>query len=99
MGKTKKLIEDFTQEELEQQLFQRANDIDFDYEEYRKSKQYVEDANKEFALHKPKYSDAEVDNAIKYAFDCIQLPPEEIGIDVYQKLFRQHFYEILNDGV
>ena len=38
MGKTKKLIEDFTQEELENQLYQRATDIDFDYDEYKKSK-------------------------------------------------------------
>mgnify|MGYP001435192546 CR=1 FL=1 len=43
-----------------------------------------------------KFSDVELYNAIKYAFECIRLPMEEVGPEVYQKLWRQHFWEILN---
>ena len=95
MGRTKNLLEGLSQEELERALYTRRDDID--YEEYRNSKEFIDEVNRKFDEHKPKYSDAEVNNALNYAFDCIQLPPEEIGIDVYKKLFRQHFYEILND--
>ena len=71
-------------------------ELNKEFEDFKNSQEYVAKVNEEFNLHKSKYSDAEVDNAIKYAFECIQLPPEEIGINVYQKLWRQHFYEILN---
>ena len=52
-------------------------------------------ANEEFALHKPKHSDAQIDIAISEAFKSLQVTSEEVGIDVYEKLFRQHFYENL----
>ena len=52
--------------------------------------------NNEFARHKPKYSEAEIDNAIKNGFASLQVTSEEVGIDVYEKLFRQHFNEALN---
>ena len=52
--------------------------------------------NEEFSKFKPKYSESELENAIGYAFDQIQLPMEEIGKDVYEKLFRQHFYEVIS---
>ena len=52
--------------------------------------------NEELSKFKPKYSESELENAIGYAFDQIQLPMEEIGKDVYEKLFRQHFYEVIS---
>ena len=51
--------------------------------------------NEQFNQLKPKYSESEVDNAIGYAFDQIQLPMEEIGKDVYEKLFRNAFYDVI----
>ena len=42
-----------------------------------------------------KHSDAQIDIAISEAFKSLQVTSEEVGIDVYEKLFRQHFYENL----
>ena len=52
--------------------------------------------NSEFAKHKPKYSEVDIDNAISNGFKSLQVTSEEVGIDVYEKLFRQHFNEALN---
>ena len=52
--------------------------------------------NEEFSRHKPKYSEADIDNAISNGFKSLQVTSEEVGIDVYEKLFRQHFNEALN---
>ena len=51
--------------------------------------------NEEFSRHKPKYSEVDVDRAISEAFKSIVVTSEEVGIDVYEKLFRQHFFENL----
>ena len=83
--KTEKAKRILTEQELQQE-----------YEEFKKSNAYADKINDELELHRVKYSDAEIDNAIKYAFESIHLPIEEIGKDVYQKLWRQHFYEILS---
>ena len=88
MGKTKNLLEGLDD------ALERADDA-YQYEQWRNSKEYVDMANEEFALHKPKHSDAQIDNAISEAFKSLQVTSEEVGIDVYEKLFRQHFYENL----
>ena len=95
MGKTKNLLEGLSQEELDRELFSRNDDDGYQYEQWRNSKEYVDMANEEFALHKPKHSDAQIDIAISEAFKSLQVTSEEVGIDVYEKLFRQHFYENL----
>ena len=88
MGKTKNLLEGIDD------ALDRADDA-YQYEQWRNSKEYVDMANEEFALHKPKHSDAQIDIAISEAFKSLQVTSEEVGIDVYEKLFRQHFYENL----
>lgn len=88
MGKTKNLLEGIDD------ALERADDA-YQYEQWRNSKEYVDMANEEFALHKPKHSDAQIDIAISEAFKSLQVTSEEVGIDVYEKLFRQHFYENL----
>lgn len=88
MGKTKNLLEGLDN------ALERADDA-YQYEQWRNSKEYVDMANEEFALHKPKHSDAQIDIAISEAFKSLQVTSEEVGIDVYEKLFRQHFYENL----
>tara|TARA_B100000925_G_scaffold105675_1_gene77921 strand:+ start:429 stop:695 length:267 start_codon:yes stop_codon:yes gene_type:complete len=88
MGKTKNLLEGLDD------ALERADDA-YQYEQWRNSKEYVDMANEEFALHKPKHSDAQIDIAISEAFKSLQVTSEEVGIDVYEKLFRQHFYENL----
>ena len=52
MGRTKNLLEGLSQEELERALYMRRDDID--YEEYRNSKEFVDDVNRKFDEHKPK---------------------------------------------
>lgn len=96
MGKTKDLLGGLSQEELESQLYYRHQDDEYQFEVWKKSNQYVDMVNEEFSKFKPKYSESELENAIGYAFDQIQLPMEEIGKDVYEKLFRQHFYEVIS---
>ena len=51
MGKTKNLLEGLDD------ALERADDA-YQYEQWRNSKEYVDMANEEFALHKPKHSDA-----------------------------------------
>ena len=76
-------------------MTKQYEDDAYQYEQWRNSKEYVDMANEEFALHKPKHSDAQIDIAISEAFKSLQVTSEEVGIDVYEKLFRQHFYENL----
>ena len=92
MGKIKRLLDE--QEYLMD--FVTEQELQQEYEEFKKSNAYADKINDELELHRVKYSDAEIDNAIKYAFESIHLPIEEIGKDVYHKLWRQHFYEILS---
>jgi len=62
MGKTKNLLEGLDD------ALERADDA-YQYEQWRNSKEYVDMANEEFALHKPKHSDAQIDIAISGADD------------------------------
>ena len=96
MGKTKGINIGYNplSGEFEDMTKQYEDDA-YQYEQWRNSKEYVDMANEEFALHKPKHSDAQIDIAISEAFKSLQVTSEEVGIDVYEKLFRQHFYENL----
>lgn len=95
MAKTKNLLEGLTQAELDRELYSRNDDDAYQYEEWKKSKEYIDMVNEEFNQFKPKYSESEVDNAIAYAFDQIQIPMEEVGKEVYEKLFRDAFYDVI----
>ena len=79
-------------------MTKQYEDDAYQYEQWKNSPDYVDMVNNEFARHKPKYSEAEVDNAIRNAFASLVVTSEEVGIDVYEKLFRQHFNEAL-DGI
>jgi hypothetical protein len=96
MGKTKEMLNDFqlSQEEIDNELYVRG-DEDFQYEQWKNSPEYVDFVNSQIALATPKYSQVDVDNAVSIAFKSLVVTSEEVGIDVYEKLFRQHLYENL----
>ena len=94
MGKTKGIDIAYNPESGEFE-YNNADDAD-QYEEWKKSKEYIAMVNEEFDKHKPKYSEADIDNAISNGFKSLVVTSEEVGIDVYEKLFRQHFNEALN---
>ena len=77
-------------------MTKQYEDDAYQYEEWKKSSEYIDMVNSEFAKHKPKYSEVDIDNAISNGFKSLQVTSEEVGIDVYEKLFRQHFNEALN---
>ena len=96
MGKSKGIDIGYNPQSGEfEDMTKQYQDDAYQYEQWRNSKEYVDMANEEFALHKPKHSDAQIDIAISEAFKSLQVTSEEVGIDVYEKLFRQHFYENL----
>tara|TARA_Y100001938_G_C7753481_1_gene265047 strand:+ start:195 stop:494 length:300 start_codon:yes stop_codon:yes gene_type:complete len=99
MGKTKGIHIEYNplSGEFEDMTKQYEDDA-YQYEEWKNSKDYVDMVNQEFAKHKPKYSEADIDNAIKNGFASLVVTSEEVGIEVYEKLFRQHFNEAL-DGI
>lgn len=70
-------------------------DDDYQFEEWKKSPEYIDYVNEQIEQAIPKYSDSQIDNAIRQAFKCIKITSEEVGVDVYEKLFRQHFFEYL----
>ena len=77
-------------------MTKQYEDDAYQYYEWKKSPEYIDMVNIEFARHKPKYSEADIDNAISNGFNSLVVTSEEVGIDVYEKLFRQHFKEALN---
>tara|TARA_B100001778_G_C18224639_1_gene466087 strand:- start:255 stop:545 length:291 start_codon:yes stop_codon:yes gene_type:complete len=96
MGKTKQLLDDFhlSDEEINQELQFRSDD-EYQYQQWLKSPEYVEFVNQQIQQCTPKYSEVDVDRAISEAFKSLIVTSEEVGIDVYEKLFRQHFRENL----
>lgn len=96
MGKTKQLLDDFhlSDEEINQELQFRSDD-EYQYQQWLESPEYVEFVNQQIARCTPKYSEVDVDRAISEAFKSLVVTSEEVGIDVYEKLFRQHFTENL----
>ena len=96
MGKTKQLLDDIhlSDEEINQELQFRSDD-EYQYQQWLKSPEYVEFVNEQLDLAKPKFSQPDVDRAISEAFKSLVVTSEEVGIDVYEKLFRQHFFENL----
>jgi len=89
------LLNDLTQEELEQMLYNRYND-DSDYQQWLESDDYVNLVNDELTSLKPIYSQSDVGSAIRYASTQIQIEPSEVGKEVYDMLFSEKIQEYLN---
>tara|TARA_Y100001938_G_C7848847_1_gene309780 strand:+ start:122 stop:433 length:312 start_codon:yes stop_codon:yes gene_type:complete len=100
MGKIKKLLDfevDFQldEDELNAELYSR-NDYDYQYEEWKKSPDFVEHVNMEIEKTKPVYSKSDVKAALKYASEHITIEPSEVGKEVYNVLFSEKVEEYLS---
>lgn len=89
------LLNDLTQEELEQMLYNRYND-DSEYQQWLESDDYVNLVNDELATLKPIYSQSDLEGAVRYASKQIQIEPSEVGKEVYDMLFSEKIQEYLN---
>jgi hypothetical protein len=89
------LLNDLTQEELEQMLYNRYND-DSAYQQWLESNEFVEFVNDELTTLNPIYSQSDVSNAVRYASTQIQINPSEVGKEVYDMLFSEKIQECLN---
>jgi hypothetical protein len=100
MGKLKETYLNNLSEE-DQHDIQRLMELqtEEEYEEYHQSNEYVEMVNEEIEKTQPKYSDKDVEEALKVAFQNITIDPREIGIDVFGQLIHdeaQRYLESLN---
>lgn len=87
--------------EEDQHDLQRLMDLQADeaYQEYRESDEYLNMVNEEIEKTQPKYSEKDVEEALKVAFQNITIDPREIGIDVFGQLIHdeaQRYLESLN---
>ena len=69
---------------------------DMEYEEWMNSEGYVTFVNDEIEITKPKYSDGDLIDALQYARNSIIIEPEEVGKEVYDRLFSEKIFEYLN---
>ena len=69
---------------------------DMEYEEWTNSEGYVAFVNDEIDITKPKYSDGDIMDAIQYAEKSIIIEPQEVGKEVYNRLFSEKVFEYLN---
>lgn len=96
MGKTKMgLFEGLTQEELDQELYQRYKD-EVEYQEWLKTEEFVEYVNGELDSTKPLYSESDIMSATRYASQSITIQPCEVGKEVYDMLFSEKIEEYLS---
>lgn len=90
MGKVKELHFEFINE------MNQMVDVDYQFEQYLESDEYVDEVNEVLESTKPKYSSLDVEQAITYAFDSVIVESEEVGNDVYGKLIHGKLIEYLN---
>jgi hypothetical protein len=96
MGKTKMgLFEGLSQEELDQELYNRYKD-EVEYQEWLKTEGFVEYVNGEIDMTKPRYSESDIMSATRYASQSIIVEPCEIGKEVYDMLFSEKIEEYLS---
>jgi thymidylate synthase ThyX len=100
MGKLKETYLNNLSEEDQHDL-QRLMDLQAseEYQEYHQSNEYVEMVNEEIEKTQPKYSDKDLEEALKVAFQSITIDPREVGSDVFGKLIHneaQRYLESLN---
>lgn len=97
MGRIKELLSDvqLTQEDLEADLLGKYND-QLEYEEWLQSDGFVEYVNGEIDSTKPRYSEADIMSATRYASKSITIDPSEVGKEVYDMLFSEKIEEYLS---
>ena len=93
MGRTKDLIDDLnlSQEDIEADLFNRYQD-ELEYEEWLQTEGFVEYVNGEIDSHRPRYSEADIMGATRYASQQITIEPSEVGKEVYD-MFKKEYIE------
>ena len=77
-------------------FFNPDSRYDMEYAEWENSEGYVTFVNDEIDMLKKKYSDGDVVDALQYASKSIIIEPEEVGKEVYNKLFSEKVVEYLN---
>ena len=97
MGKTKRGLFNgvLTQEELDQELYQRYKD-EVEYQEWLETEGFVEYVNGEIDMTKPRYSESDIMSATRYASKSIIVDPCEVGKEVYDMLFSEKIEEYLS---
>ena len=97
MGKIKNLLNDVDmfQEDIEADLYRRYKD-ELEYEEWLRSKEFVEYVNNEVTINTPKYSENDITSATRYASQQITINPSEVGKKVYDTLFSEKIQEYLS---
>ena len=96
MGRTKNFLDglNLNEEELNQELYSRA-DSDYQYNEWLKSKEFVEYVNAELDSTRPRYSEHDIMSATRFASEHITIEPSEVGKEVYDMLFSEKIEEYL----
>ena len=89
MGKVKELLND-------KWFMDRDYRYDVEYQEWESSEGYVSFVNEELFDTKPIYSRGEIVDALEYASKSIIIEPEEIGKEIYNRLFSEKVVEYLN---
>lgn len=88
-------FKDMSQHEIDTYLYNKhARDIE--YEEWLQSDEYVDLVNSELENTKLIYSEWEITKALEYGVKSINLPAEEVGVEVYGKLLHEKVFEYLN---
>ena len=84
MGRTKDLIDDLniSQEDIEMDLYNRYQD-ELEYEEWLQTEGFVEYVNGEIDSHRPRYSEADIMGATRYASEQITINPSEVGKEYF----------------
>ena len=85
----------------EQLLNEHQNETDttdfaYQFELWKKSKEYVNMVNEELIDTQTTYSKSDVNEAVCFAFEAVQVTQSEVGSDVYGKLIYENILEYLN---
>mgnify|MGYP000090994025 FL=1 len=87
MGRVKELLEDHPED---------TADFSYEYEMWLKSDEYIQMVNDEVANLAKIYHQLDIMEALEYASNGINIQPEEVGKEVYDKLFSGKVVEFLN---
>ena len=85
----------------EQLLNEHQNETDttdfaYQFELWKKSKEYVNMVNEELIDTQTTYSKSDVKEAVCYAFEGVSVSQSEVGSDIYSKLIYGKIKEYLN---
>ena len=96
MGRTTGYLDNLglSEDEINQELYSRA-DSDYQYDEWLKSKEFVEYVNAELDSTRPRYSEHDIMSATRYASEYVTIEPSEVGKKVYDMLFSEKIEEYL----